>query len=165
MRLMWRESPASYSGQHYQLDGAYCAPRHATPPPILIGGGGERKTLRVAAELADWWNIGFARVEAYEAKVAILHRHCADVGRNPDEILLSYYAHVAVGRDAATIERTDPVRPNIYRIAGTPEEVAAEIDRFAAVGVRHMMLKFADYPSLDQFNLFMDEVVPRLRSI
>ncbi len=165
MRLMWRESSASYQGEHYQIENAYCAPVHATPPPILIGGGGERKTLRVAAELADWWNIGFAPLAAYQAKVAILHRHCADVGRDPHEITLSYYAHIALARDPAAVERTDPVRPNLYRIAGTSDEVAAEIDSFAAIGVRHMMLKFADYPNAEQYQLFVDEVVPRLRSL
>ena len=162
MRLMWRESPATYHGTHYQIDGAHCAPRHPTPPPVLIGGGGERVTMRIAAELADWWNIGFVPFETYEAKVAILHRHCAAVGRDPNEIGLSYYAHVALGRDEATVERIDPVRPNMHRIAGTPAEVAAQFDRFAALGVRHIMLKFADYPALDQYELFMDEVVPRL---
>jgi alkanesulfonate monooxygenase SsuD/methylene tetrahydromethanopterin reductase-like flavin-dependent oxidoreductase (luciferase family) len=162
MRLMWRESPATYHGEHYQIDGAYCAPRHPTPPPVLIGGGGERVTLRIAAELADWWNIGFVSPEAYAAKVAILHRHCDTVGRDPGDITLSCYAHVALGRDEAAIERVDPVRPQMYRVAGTPEQVAAELDRFAALGVRHLMLKFADYPSPDQYELFMAEVVPRL---
>lgn len=162
MRLMWQESPATYHGAHYRIDGAYCAPRHPTPPPVLIGGGGERVTMRIAAELADWWNIGFVNPDAYAAKVAILHRHCAAVGRDPGDIALSYYAHIALGRDDAAIERVDPVRPNIHRIAGTPAEVAAQLDRFAALGVRHVMLKFADYPSLDQYELFMAEVIPRL---
>ncbi len=162
MRLMWRDSPASYQGAHYQIEGAYCEPRHATPPPILIGGGGERKTLRVVAELADWWNMGFAALDAYAAKVAILRAHCADVGRDPGDILLSYYAHVAVGHDASRVERTDPVRPNLHRIAGTPEDVAAQLNGFIDFGVRHLMLKFADYPALGQYQMFMDEVVPLL---
>jgi alkanesulfonate monooxygenase SsuD/methylene tetrahydromethanopterin reductase-like flavin-dependent oxidoreductase (luciferase family) len=162
MRLMWTESPASYQGKYYQIERAYCEPRHPTPPPVLIGGGGERKTLRVAAELADWWNIGFAPLERYQEKVAILHQHCADVGRDPSDILLSYYAHIALGRTPDEIERIDPVRPNMRRIAGTPEEVAAELNGFIDFGVRHLMVKFADYPNLDQYHLFMEEVVPRL---
>lgn len=163
MRLMWTETPASYQGQHYQIANAYCQPRHEVAPPIMIGGGGERKTMRFAAELADWWNIGFRTLDEYQAKVAILHQHCADIGRDPSTLLLSYYGHISLGRDAATVERVDPVRPNIYRIAGTPQEVAAEINSFIDFGVQHMMLKFSDYPDLGQYELFMDEVVPLLK--
>jgi alkanesulfonate monooxygenase SsuD/methylene tetrahydromethanopterin reductase-like flavin-dependent oxidoreductase (luciferase family) len=162
MRLMWTESPASYQGEHYRIDRAFCEPRHATPPPIMIGGGGERKTMRVAAELADWWNIGFRTLDEYKAKVEVLHRHCADVGRDPGSLLLSYYGHVAVARDPATVERIDPVRPNIHRLAGTPAEVAEQLNGFLDFGVRHIMLKFADFPRTDQLDLFMDEVVPLL---
>ncbi|HEX5504539.1 MAG TPA: hypothetical protein VFW96_18110, partial [Thermomicrobiales bacterium] len=63
----------------------------------------------------------------------------------------------------AEVERTDPVRPHLYRIAGTPGEVAAELNAFIAFGVRHFMLKFADFPRLDQYELFMEDVVPKLR--
>jgi alkanesulfonate monooxygenase SsuD/methylene tetrahydromethanopterin reductase-like flavin-dependent oxidoreductase (luciferase family) len=94
--------------------------------------------------------------------VAILHRHCADIGRDPASLLLSYYGHVSVATDPAKLERVDPVRPNMYRIAGTPEEVAATINRYIDFGVQHVMLKFSDYPDLGQYELFMDEVVPRL---
>ena len=164
IRLMWRESPASYEGEHYRIANAHCSPRHAVQPPIMIGGGGERKTMRFAAELADWWNIGFRTFEEYQAKVAILHRHCADIGRDPATLLLSYYGHVSVARDPGKVERTDPVRPNMYRIAGTPGEVAATLNRYIDFGVRHMMLKFSDYPDLGQYELFMAEVVPLLHT-
>ena len=160
---MWTNSPASYEGKYLRIENAYCEPRWPEAPPIMIGGGGERKTLRVVAELADWWNGGFSPLERYRQKVAILHQHCADVGRDPNAILLSSYSHIALGRTPDQIERIDPVRPNMYRIAGTPDEVAAELNTFIAFGVRHFMLKFADYPSLDQYELFMREVVPQLR--
>jgi alkanesulfonate monooxygenase SsuD/methylene tetrahydromethanopterin reductase-like flavin-dependent oxidoreductase (luciferase family) len=162
IRRMWRESPASYAGEHYQVAGAYCEPRPDPQPPILIGGGGERKTLRVVAELADWWNGAFRPLDAYRAKVKILHDHCAAVGRDPAEILLSYYGHVAIDHDPARVERVDPLRPQLYRVAGTPEEIATELNGFIAFGVRHFMLKFSDFPSLASYELFMEEVVPRL---
>ena len=118
--------------------------------------------FKAAQGAADWWNIGFAPLERYQEKVAILHQHCATVGRDPGDILLSYYAHIALGRTPDEIERIDPVRPNMRRMAGTPDEVAAELNGFIDFGVRHLMVKFADYPSLDQYHLFMEEVVPRL---
>ena len=165
IRRMWDESPASFSGDYFQVLDAYCEPRPDPQPTILIGGGGERKTLRVVAELADWWNIGFRTLEEYTAKVEILHRHCADVGRDPAEIMLTYYGHVALDRDPDKVERQDPVRPgHINRIAGTPDEVAAQLNAFVDLGVRHIMLKFADFPRLDQYELFMEDVVPKLRA-
>lgn len=162
MRKLWSDSPASYTGEYYQIDNAYCEPRPSPPPPILIGGGGEKKTLRVVAELADWWNGNFTDVASFRAKVAVLHRHCADIGRDPAEITLTYYTHVAIDRDASRVERRDPRRPEVYRIAGTPDEIAREMNEFIGAGVKHFMLKFSDFPALDGLRLFMDEVVPRL---
>jgi alkanesulfonate monooxygenase SsuD/methylene tetrahydromethanopterin reductase-like flavin-dependent oxidoreductase (luciferase family) len=163
IRRMWRESPTSFEGEHYRITDAFCEPRPDPEPPILIGGGGEKKTLRVVAELADWWNGNFCGLDFYRGKVEILRRHCAAIGRDPAEITLSYYGHVALARDPADVERTDPVRPHLYRIAGTPDEVAAELNAFIDFGVRHFMLKFADFPRLDQYELFMEEVAPKLR--
>ena len=140
-----------------------CSCRGGTRANQDISPSTRAKSNRFAAELADWWNIGFRPLPEYKAKVEILHQHCADVGRDPSTLLLSYYGHVSVGRSEGEIERVDPVRPNIYRIAGTPEEVAAEINTYIDFGVQHMMLKFSDYPALGQLELFMGEVVPRLR--
>ncbi len=165
IRRMWSESPASFSGDYFQVLDAYCEPRPDPQPTILIGGGGERKTLRVVAELADWWNIGFRTVEEYTAKVDLLRRHCADIGRDPGEIALTYYGHVALARDPDKVERQDPVRPGqINRIAGTPDEVAQQLNAFVDLGVQHFMLKFADFPRLDQYELFMADVVPQLQA-
>ena len=58
-------------------------------PPILIGGGGEQLTLRVAARQADLWNFAGGPVETFQHKVKVLRQHCAEVGRDPDEIELS----------------------------------------------------------------------------
>ena len=163
IRALWRDSPASYQGEHYRIEGAYCEPRPEPAPPILIGGKGERKTLRVVAELADWWNGTFLDLDAYREKVAVLHRHCQELGRDPGAIALTVYGHVAVERDPERVEHIDPIQPEIYRYAVTPQEVAAELNGFIALGVEHLMLKSADFPRLDGYNLFMAEVVPRLR--
>ena len=55
IRAMWTESPATFHGKHYRIDGAYCVPRPDPPPPIMVGTNGP-KALRVTARLADWWN-------------------------------------------------------------------------------------------------------------
>jgi alkanesulfonate monooxygenase SsuD/methylene tetrahydromethanopterin reductase-like flavin-dependent oxidoreductase (luciferase family) len=86
IRRMWTEAPASYKGQHYQIEGAYCEPRPDPLPPIMIGGAGETYLLRAVAQHADWWNYVFTDAEAYTHKQAILQEHCRAVGRDYDAI-------------------------------------------------------------------------------
>lgn len=77
-----------FDGTYYQLKNARAEPKGSQPggPPIVIGGGGEKRTLRIAALYADHWNLSFASPEQFADKKAILVRHCADVGRNINEI-------------------------------------------------------------------------------
>ncbi len=80
-----------FSGKHYRLEKARCEPKgpQRPHPPIVIGGGGERRTLRVAARFASHWNLPFATPESFRGKREVLLRHCAEVGRDPGEITCS----------------------------------------------------------------------------
>jgi F420-dependent oxidoreductase-like protein len=84
---MWSENDGGYDGKHYQLAETLCVPQPvSTPRPrILIGGGGEKKTLRLVAKYADACNL-FGDADMVRHKVEVLHRHCEDVGRDPSEI-------------------------------------------------------------------------------
>ena len=86
IRAMWTQAPARYDGKHYRIDGAYCEPRPAPCPPVMVGGHGERYLLRVVAQHADWWNYPFRGLDLYAHKQEVLKWHCRDVGRNYDEI-------------------------------------------------------------------------------
>jgi F420-dependent oxidoreductase-like protein len=84
---MWSDDNGPYEGTHYQLAETLCSPRPVSSPRprVLIGGGGERKTLRIVANYADACNLmGDAPTVAH--KVDVLRRHCAEVGRNPADI-------------------------------------------------------------------------------
>jgi F420-dependent oxidoreductase-like protein len=90
-KKLWTEERADFQGRYYCLQDALHNPKPVQKPypPIWIGGGGEQKTLRIVAEHADVWNMAGGSVDVAEHKVEVLHRHCADVGRDPAEIRLS----------------------------------------------------------------------------
>jgi F420-dependent oxidoreductase-like protein len=87
-RQMWSPNNGRYDGKHYQLAETLCSPQpvQRPAPPILIGGTGERKTLRLVAQYAESWNGAFETVEEAAHKVEVLYRHCDAVGRDPNEI-------------------------------------------------------------------------------
>jgi F420-dependent oxidoreductase-like protein len=85
-RQMWSDNNGPYQGRHYQLAETICAPQPIRRPPILIGGDGEKKTLRLVAQYADVWNSTVNEVGELEHKIDVLARHCETVGRDPAEI-------------------------------------------------------------------------------
>lgn len=84
-KRLWTADDVTYEGRHYSVRHAYLNPKPDPLPPIMIGGGGERLTLRVVAEHADWWNGGGDRA-TYAHKLDVLGGHCAEVGRGDDTI-------------------------------------------------------------------------------
>ena len=88
---LFTETEADFDGRHYRLAKARCEPKPVQKPhpPIVIGGGGEKRTLRTVARWADHWNVPGGGVEVFTAKRDVLHQHCADVGRDPSEIMTS----------------------------------------------------------------------------
>lgn len=85
-RQMWSEDDGPYDGRHYQLAETLCLPQPISRPRVLIGGGGERKTLRLVAQYADACNLFGTGIDEVAHKIEVLEGHCADVGRDPAEI-------------------------------------------------------------------------------
>jgi F420-dependent oxidoreductase-like protein len=96
----------SFQGSYFQLTDAMCNPKPVQQPhpPICIGGSGEKRTLRTAARFAQHWNFVGGTPEQFSRAREVLHQHCADVGRDPAEILLS--SHVRYQGDAAQTAAT-----------------------------------------------------------
>jgi alkanesulfonate monooxygenase SsuD/methylene tetrahydromethanopterin reductase-like flavin-dependent oxidoreductase (luciferase family) len=159
IKAMWTESPASFKGEHYQIENAECAPQPNPPIPLFIAGGGEKKTLRVVAKYADWWNFNFSTAEEYAHKLHILEGHCKDIGRDPSEIMLTYYGFVSIVDDPAKAEK----REGLHVIAGTPDMVTQELNEFVKLGVRHFQLRFLDFPDTGGLEMFIEKVMPRLK--
>jgi F420-dependent oxidoreductase-like protein len=83
---MWSDNDGPYDGKHYQLAETICEPQPVRRPPILIGGGGEKKTLRLVAQYADVWNSTDSEIDVLTHKIDVLTRHCDKVGRDVAEI-------------------------------------------------------------------------------
>jgi F420-dependent oxidoreductase-like protein len=167
IKRMWTDTPATFEGKYYQIKDAYCEPKPNPRPPLLIGGGGEKVTLRIAAKHADWWNIPGGSVENYAHKLAVLRSHCEDVGRNYDDIRKTWAGElVAVAETEAEAQRKAEASPfnGGTRIVGTPDQVADYLRQFTDLGVTYFILRFADFPDTAGVELFAKEVIPRLNA-
>jgi F420-dependent oxidoreductase-like protein len=144
LRDMWTKGSATLNGSHFQVEGAICAPRPlqgTSQPgserngiPIWIAGGGEKKTLRVAAQYADYTNFA---PEVFAQKSAVLAAHCAEVGRDFAQITRSANINVVIGdTDKDVRNRLDWLRGH-YLKAGVPKEtIDQQIEtQTAGVGV------------------------------
>jgi alkanesulfonate monooxygenase SsuD/methylene tetrahydromethanopterin reductase-like flavin-dependent oxidoreductase (luciferase family) len=158
IKAMFNDSPATYQGKHYHIENAYCEPRPDPMIPLLLGGAGEKLTLRVVAKYADWWNMNFCTAEEMAAKQQVLREHCKAIGRNYDEIKQTYYGFLQVVNDPAEIKPN----PNLHVVAGTAEQVTAELQDFLKLGVTHFLFRMADFPRMDGYERLVGEVLPRL---
>lgn len=145
-RAMFSEPRSSVTGSHHAVTGAFNVPPalRRGGPEILVGGGGERKTLRLVARYADFCNL-FGDVDTVRRKLEILDRHCADVGRDPTSITRTRLGALIIDDDAARARRTldqqakaSPWGADAYRtlaIAGDPDEVAAQARDYFDAGL------------------------------
>jgi alkanesulfonate monooxygenase SsuD/methylene tetrahydromethanopterin reductase-like flavin-dependent oxidoreductase (luciferase family) len=165
VKLLWTQTTASFAGKYYQIDNAYCAPHPDPVPPILIGGGGERKTLRAVARYADWWNLPGGTLENYAHKLEVLRQHCQAVGRNYSDIVKTWSPEAIAIAETETaahqIAATSPYRKDV--IIGTPHRVAEQIKPFVAIGVERLIVRIIDFPATTGLDLFVQQVMPLLR--
>jgi alkanesulfonate monooxygenase SsuD/methylene tetrahydromethanopterin reductase-like flavin-dependent oxidoreductase (luciferase family) len=148
IRALWNARPATFEGEYYGVHEAYCEPRPSPAVPLLIGGGGERRTLALVARYADWWNFNSCTVEEYARKVAVLKEHCERVGRDPREIRLTYLGTVLMSEESARLQQQNPQK---HFIAGSGAEIIHEIERFNEIGVSQFMLRMDDLETAERF--------------
>jgi F420-dependent oxidoreductase-like protein len=170
MRGLWTQERFSFAGEHYRLEDAQMSPKPLQARlPLLIGGEGEKRTLRIVAEHADVWNTGLDELDVFRHKLDVLARHCADVGRDPREIRKSLTLRAILAEDeAALMERRRELAPTLpldesrFRCL-TPEQCVELMRPFAALGAGDFLL--AAYAPYDwqSLELFAREVAPALR--
>ncbi len=143
IKRLFTQELTDFDGRYYQLKEARCEPKpvQKPTPPFVIGGGGEKLTLRIVATYADVWNFAGGSVEEFTRKVAILHQHCAEVGRDPAKIELSVQLPVNYDDLTSTTETTQ---------------------RFVDAGATHLILNLRyPYPARIVTRL-ADEVIPHI---
>ncbi|MFC0707096.1 LLM class F420-dependent oxidoreductase [Cellulomonas uda] len=182
-KQMWTNGVATFAGRHYQVDGAQLSPLplQVDGPPLWIAGGGERKTLRIAAEHAQYTNFD-GSPEGFAHKSQVLAEHCAAIGRDPAEITRSANYNVVIGETEADVDDkvawleehyalTVPDKaPGLAEdlrkgpLVGTPEQVVEKLTALRELGLGYAITYFADAAyDRSSIELFADQVVPALR--
>jgi alkanesulfonate monooxygenase SsuD/methylene tetrahydromethanopterin reductase-like flavin-dependent oxidoreductase (luciferase family) len=167
IRALWTQAPATFSGTHFEVSGAYCEPRPRPAPVLMIGGAGEQRTLRVVARHADWWNADYYTPAEYGRKLGILRQYCTEIERDPASIVPTYYAAVSLSRTSGAPLANLPFshRSDLSAVSGTADDVTRQLEAFAALGVRHVQLSFLDFPDPTGLELFLGDVLPRFGRI
>ena len=177
MRLLWSQERSSFDGRYYRLCDAPLDPKpiQQPHPELMIGGGGERVTLRIAAKHADHWNV-WGGPEVLARKGAILEQHCAEVGRDPGAIRRSANMALLFTERASEAEALcDGIAKRMGRhidvardtcLAGTPEQVIERIHALRDAGVDTLFIPtlFRPIDALsDDLDRFMEEVAGEFR--
>ena len=183
MQALWQPGPSHYTGRFYQLDGADCQPiPQSGRPPILIGGGGERRTIPMAAKYASEWNCVSLTPEAYSHKRDVMARACEAIDRDPDEIEHSMMMFHAVGppdlveaggRFAQGMFGRPGQSPDEFltefgsmgRLVGGADQVVDALGRLAEAGVAEVQFQHFLFDRDDVPEFLARDVAPQVADI
>jgi F420-dependent oxidoreductase-like protein len=183
MRQLWRTGTATLAGTHYQIDGAISRPLPLQDGgiPLWIAGGGEQKTLRIAAKYAQYTNFD-STPEVFQRKSEVLAAHCRDVGTDFDAIVRSGSYNVVIGATEADVQdklawiraHYEPYVPadkleSSYRnfasgpLVGTPEQIIERLTAAGTLGLSYAIAYFVDAVyDRASIDLFAERVIPAL---
>lgn len=177
LRALGAGQPVTLAQAHYPLQRAesYPLPTHGRLR-LVVGGRGEKRTLRIAAEFGDEWNATRIDVPAFRAKREVLAAHCAAVGRDPETIGRSLMIPLAIGRDSTDVgRRIDAARASFpamppdeaaWRtagfLAGSAESIVGALGAWKAAGMQRILLQMLDQEDIAALELFARTVLPAL---
>ncbi|MEM9610900.1 MAG: TIGR03560 family F420-dependent LLM class oxidoreductase [Actinomycetota bacterium] len=168
LRSLLDERRTDFTGEHYTMTDAPMEPKSGgdAPMPLLIGGGGEKRTLRITARFADEWNV-WGDPEIMRHKNGVLDAHCEDLGRDPSEIERSAVALLFLSDDddwLTKIRERDVGRPAII---GTPAELVETVGEYVEAGVDELIVPDftlrGGQQRLDTMDRFLTEVAAEFR--
>jgi F420-dependent oxidoreductase-like protein len=159
-----------FDGKHYQLKDSPALPKPVQQPhpPIIVGGGGKKRTPELTAKYAAEFNAGFSSVEETAARFAGVREACTAIGRDPETLVLSTAHTVVVGKDDAEVKRRcdvigrDPQNPGDGSIVGTPAQVVEHLTRLAEAGSTRQYVQILDLTDLDHLDLIASDVLPQV---
>jgi len=144
---------------------------------LVIGGRGEKRTLRIAAEFADEWNVTQVDPAGFRQKRAVLAAHCAAVRRDPETIARSLMIPLAIGRDRADVALRIAAARSVFPqmpgdeagwraasfLVGTPADVVESLHEWSEAGVQRVLLQLMDQEDLAAIELFARHVLPHVK--
>lgn len=169
IKAMWVEEKATFKGKYYRVIEAYCEPKPA-PLPVIMVGAFKPKMLRLTAKYADWWNVSSLGLEGYRQVVRACERACVEVGRDPSTLKRTWVGGCAC---AATQEQAQALVRGLYSaenayddfgFIGTPQQVVEQMRRFIKLGVNYFMLDCAGFPKRTTLEMLINEVLPALNT-
>lgn len=181
IRALWQQDVARFEGREFQLRDAALNPKptQRPGPPLIVGGSGERRTLRAVARYADEWNATSMGREAYRGKVAVLEGHCREAGRDPASIRRSLMTSFIIGKDVseqnqrfAGVARALPPLARLDAgqavaamgargwLTGTPSEVVEQIKDWETEGIHRIMLQHLDFENFDVLDQIARDILP-----
>lgn len=176
IKRLWSLEKASFQGKYYKLQNAVCEPKplQKPHPPLVIGGSGEKRTLRLVAQYSNRFDWGFVQsFEAYRDKLRLLEAYCREIGRNPKEIEKACWpgSQVLTSPDPEDLrELVRKVKPagismeefKKTSLVGTPDECVTRLKEYLKLGVTYFMLYFGDLPSTTSMEVFAEFVIKKL---
>jgi F420-dependent oxidoreductase-like protein len=172
---LFTEKQVTFEGRYYTIKDAYCEPKPVQQPrpKMMIGGSGEKLMLRVVAKHADIWNT-FGSPEVFRHKINVLGEHCAAVGRNLDDIEVSWAGTGKIvksndEKDAivaalAKAFGTSPEQVEPGMLVGTAEEIRGRMEKFIEAGVTHFIFLVPDPSDQDAIRGLGEQIIPAFRS-
>ena len=162
---MMTQRPASFSGKHYTVADAYNdpLPLQQPRPPIMIGGSGEKVTLRLVAQYADFCNVG-GDPETVAHRYAVLRQHCERVGRPYDEITRSNNVSILIAADERELAAKKERHGANFDLVGTPEIIIEGLQRYAQAGSQYVTFHMPDAQQIEPILLLGETAVEAART-
>jgi probable F420-dependent oxidoreductase len=166
VRLLFTEEEASFDGEFFTFDRARCVPKATQDRlPIWVGGGGEKVTLRIAAQHADGWNIPFVAPSEWARKSGVLTGHCERLGRDPGAVTRTVNVGMALDEDDLRAQFghiADFVRPGV--LLGGRDEMVDQIGAYIEAGAEWVILAMRTPFDREGLERFAADVLPAFSS-
>ena len=161
-RLWTQQDKVTYYGKHYHIVDAYCEPKPAPIPPILVGGGG-RKTMLLAARYAQLWNMPDAMFDDFNRHLKVLEHHCESIERDFSTLRKSWFGRLGVGKTEAAakaLSNNQWTRDNAF--VGTTQQIIQQLEPFSNAGVDYYMFEILGLPDPDVIDMVLEDILPAL---